>query len=76
MPFFNSVTYSSKYLKTTNMFILADLMKNFMKSQFFSFIPYLFQEVVAFKSFIKGYVEELVKLKEMQIFKFFVHNNE
>ena len=59
--------YLSKQLKTTNTFVLFDLMKNFMESQFLSFIP---------KSFIRGYVEELVQLKEMHIIRFFLDNDE
>lgn len=51
-------------------------MKTFLESQFLSFIPYLIQEVVDSKSLITNYVEELVGLKEMHVFMFFVDNNE
>ena len=59
-----------------NTFVLSDLMKNFMESQFLSFIPNLIKEVVDFKSFIRGYVEELVQLKVMHIFRFFLNNDD
>jgi hypothetical protein len=41
------------------MFVLVDLMTTFMELQFISLIPCLIHEVVDFKSFIKGCVEEL-----------------
>jgi len=69
-------SYLSKQLKTTNTFVLSDLMKTFMESQFLSFIPELIQEVADFKSFIKGYAQELVGLKEMHIFRFFLDNDD
>lgn len=68
--------YLSKQLKTTNTFVLFDLMKNFMESQFLFFIPNLIKEVIDFKSFIRSYVEELVQLKEMHIIRFFLDNDE
>lgn len=40
------------------------------------FIPSLIKEVADFKSLIKGYIEELVELKEMHIIKFFMDNHE
>ena len=49
-------------------------MKTFMDSRFLLFIPNLIKEVVDFKSFIKGYAKELVRLKEM--LRFFVDNDE
>jgi hypothetical protein len=64
-----------KQLKTTNIFVLADLIKIFLESQFLSFISYLIKGI-DFKYFIKAYVEELVGLKKMHSFKFFVNNNE
>ena len=59
-----------------NTFVIVALVKTFLESQFLSFIPYLIQEVVDSKSLITNYVEELVGLKEMHVFMFFVDNNE
>lgn len=50
-------SYLSKQPKTTNTFVLSNLMKMLLESQFLSFIPELIHEVVDFKSYIKDTLE-------------------
>lgn len=65
----------SRQLKTTNTYVLADLMNFFMESLFLSTFLDLVQDVVDFKSFIEGYVN-VIGLMEMYIFRFFVDHDE
>lgn len=51
-------------------------MKIFMESHICFLVPYSIQEVVNFISFFEGNSKELVGFKEMDVFMFFVDNDE
>ena len=67
----------SRNLKNQNLCVVADLMKAFMESLELSFMPEFIQEVVDFKSFMKGYIRDdptkLIGLGDMHLFKFYVY---
>ena len=69
-------SHLSTNLKNHNLFVVADLMKAFMESQELSLMPEFIQEVVDFKSFVKGYIRDgpakLIGLRDMHLFKFFM----
>ena len=62
-------------LKRSSTYVMADLMRAFMKSQKLSFLPEVIQEVVDFKSFVQGYqfsgIERLLGISNMHLFKFY-----
>ena len=72
-------SHLSKALKSTNTFVLADLMKFFMHSQELSFMSEFIQEIADFKSFVKDYIisgwARLVGIGDMHLFKFYVDND-
>jgi hypothetical protein len=51
-----SFWYLSKKLKEQNNYVMVDLMKAFMLSQDCPFIPQLIQEILDFKSWVNGYL--------------------
>jgi hypothetical protein len=55
---------------------MVDLMKGFMLSQNYQFILQLIQEILDFKSWVNGYLNDgldiLVNHTEMHLFRFFV----
>ena len=69
-------SHLSKELKQSSTYIMADLMKAFMKSQKLAFLPEVIQEVADFKSFVQGYqcsgTERLLGISNMHLFKFYV----
>lgn len=69
-------SHLSKTLKSQHTYIVADLIRAFMESQNLSFMPEFIQEVVDFKSFVRGYIcdgpDKLTRLGEMHLFKFYV----
>jgi hypothetical protein len=71
-----SFRYLSKKLKEQNNYVMVDLMKGFMLSQNYQFILQLIQEILDFKSWVNGYLNDgldiLVNHTEMHLFRFFV----
>ena len=51
-------SHLSKTLKATNTYVVADLMKTFMKLQDMRFMPEFVQEVADFISFIQCYIHD------------------
>lgn len=66
------IIYPNNSKQQTHLFLLTSWKLLWNQN---SFILELIQEVANFKYFIKGYVEDLVGLKKMHIFKFFVEND-
>ncbi len=71
-----SFGYLSKKLREQNNYVMAYLMKAFMFSQDRPFIPQLIQEILDFKSWVNGYLNDglniLVNHMKMHLFWFFV----
>jgi hypothetical protein len=53
-----SFGYSLKKLKKQNNYVMADLMKTFMFSQDRPFIPQLIQDILDFKYWVNGYLND------------------
>jgi hypothetical protein len=54
--------YLLRKLKEQNNYVLVDLMKAFMISQEWPFIPQLIQEIQDFKSWVQGYLKDGPKI--------------
>jgi len=71
-----SFGYLLKKLRKNNNYVMADLMKTFMFSQAHPFIPQVIQEILDFKSWVNGYLNNgpyvLVGHTKMHLFWFFV----
>jgi hypothetical protein len=71
--------YLFKKLKLQNNYVLVDLMKAFMVSQEWSFIPQLIQEIPYFKSWVQGYLKNGLEISighiDMHLFQFFVDSS-
>ena len=69
-------SHLSKELKQSSTYIMADLMKAFMKSQKLAFLPEVIQEVADLKSFVQSYqcsgTERLLGISNMHLIKFYV----
>jgi len=71
-----SFGYFLKKLKEQNNYVIVDLMKAFMRSQDHTFIPQFIQEILDFKSWVNGYLNDGLNIfighTKMHLFQFLV----
>jgi len=71
-----SFGYLLKKLREQNNYVMVDFMKTFMLLQNCPFIPQLIQEILNFKSWVNGYLNDdlnvIVSHTKMHLFWFFV----
>jgi hypothetical protein len=72
-----SFGYFSKKLGEQNNYVMVDLMKAFMFSQYYPFILQLIQEIPDFKSWVNGYLNDGLDVfdghTKMHLFRFFMN---